>query len=278
MRLIDLQQNTPEWLEMRRKYVGASDVPTLILGGKQDIHDLYMEKKEGKVKKTTFAMERGKNLEETARDIFNLDWAFAMEPAVGISDEIPCLMASFDGWDGKTCLEIKCPMKVVTLPSNHPSYKRWWYQIQAQMVVSNAESAYLMVYHPDYYAVECVERDEDAIQKIKDACESFSKYLNHDIAPEKGETIPHREDCEATYAISRWIEAKRSLKEAEFYEQQARKHVLAASNGLPFECFGVTVKSYHRKGMIDYKAIPELSSVDLEKYRKEGSEVWSITE
>jgi len=41
---------------------------------------------------------------------------------------------------------------------------------------------------------------------------------------------------------------------------------------------GIKLSKVVSKGTIDYKAIPELAGVDLEKYRKKPTECWKITQ
>jgi hypothetical protein len=41
---------------------------------------------------------------------------------------------------------------------------------------------------------------------------------------------------------------------------------------------GIELQRITKKGSIEYDNIPELDFVDLEKYRKESSEYWKISE
>lgn len=73
-----------------------------------------------------------------------------------------------------------------------------------------------------------------------------------------------------------WRKASHDLKAAEQAEKEARQQLIDAADSETFEGFGVKVDKLTRKGAIEYRAIPELSEVNLEKYRKGGSAYWTV--
>ena len=54
--------------------------------------------------------------------------------------------------------------------------------------------------------------------------------------------------------------------------------LLALGEGEKVRGAGVTLVKSVRQGNVNYKAIPELAGVDLEKYRGAPSEVWTLKE
>ena len=95
MKILNLEQNTTEWLEFRRSKIGASDVAKLMTGSKRAINNLFLEKKGGERERApTSAMRHGHQTEPLARawtnDFFNTDF----EPIVVQHSEIDYLIAS----------------------------------------------------------------------------------------------------------------------------------------------------------------------------------------
>ncbi len=60
-------------------------------------------------------------------------------------------------------------------------------------------------------------------------------------------------------------------REAELYQQLTKLSRNKACKG-----GGYIYKSIERKGSIEYKAIPELKMIDLEKYRKPSTIFWKL--
>lgn len=274
MRIIDLEQNTPEWEDFRRYHLGASDIAILMNGTASEIQQLYLAKTVGAKKFVTSAMQRGKDMEFLARDWFNSKGHYFM-PVVGVHDTIPWLMASFDGMDPPNILEIKCPVNMPDSVEQHDNYSRWWWQVQAQLCVSGFEKGFLLAYSPLMQVWSTVDRDEGAIARLIEAGEVFMERVRNYDPPE--EEIDNREDYVAQEAIADWVEKKSALHIAEEEEKLARERIIDISNDHPFSCNGITVRKVSKVGVIDYKSIPELEGVDLEAYRKKGSSHWRIS-
>lgn len=73
-----------------------------------------------------------------------------------------------------------------------------------------------------------------------------------------------------------WKRKARVLKLVEDEEQMAREALIMATGGLEYEGYGVKVSQVERKGVVEYKAIPELAEVNLEDYRKPGTVYWTV--
>ena len=272
MRIIDLTQGSDEWKLFRRSHMGASDIGILMAGTKGEIYDLYLSKVVGKEKYKTDAMQRGLDMEEEARNWFNDKF----KPMVAVHDQHEWLMASFDGIDleKNEILEIKCPKVVSENLQKHENYCKWWWQVQAQYAVSNAQKAFLLAYSPSTQSWSAIDRDEDAIARLIEAGEGFwRRVINYD--PPQAE-IEERFDLDALDVTSDWKRAKDALRAAELAESEAREKVIEVALDKPFSCNGVTVQKVQRPGNVDYKSIPELTGVDLNKYRKPASEFWRI--
>lgn len=112
MKFIHLKQGSAEWLEWRRKVIGASDAP-VIMGhaSLKRLEALLEDKISGKRNEPNAAMRRGTEMEETARQCFEKKMGLSVFPCCVEHRSIPWMVASLDGLcpDQKTLVEIKCP-------------------------------------------------------------------------------------------------------------------------------------------------------------------------
>ena len=146
MKVIDIQQKTPEWYEFRRRHIGASDSP-IIMGDSPFTtkEELWSQKVFDVRKDTTHAMQRGIDLEPKAREFFIKETGIEVFPLVAEDDTHPFLSASFDGisLDGKTILEVKCPSTqggVNRFPDIYTA------QFQKQMYIAGVNEMHYLAY------------------------------------------------------------------------------------------------------------------------------------
>jgi hypothetical protein len=78
-------------------------------------------------------------------------------------------------------------------------------------------------------------------------------------------------------AVNAWKEAKERLDEAKELEAICRDGLIYLAGDDSCKGFGVSVTKCLKVGNVDYKAIPELKGVDLEKYRKAPIEYWKVS-
>lgn len=184
-------QRTPEWYEIRRSLLTASDV-----AGALDIKpyasyrgsprtDLLKKKLENKPFSNMFTAH-GQKYEDEARDMMVaalgehvLDFGLLVHPAH------PWLAASPDGitTSGK-CVEIKCPLKRVIVPGEVPHH--YMPQVQVQMAVCDLDTTLFVQYRPAHMNpgnkpvldITVVERDrqwmEDNLPRMKSF---FDEYM-----------------------------------------------------------------------------------------------------
>lgn len=178
----------PEWLAVRKGKFTASDFHQYLgIAGKglSATAETSLKKKALEVfgynftVPPTYAMQRGIELEPTARDTYEFITGNTVEQ-VGFCDyESLNAGGSPDGviYDKQgnieKIIEIKCPMVEMFIENLFgyikPEYKT---QMQFNMLVTGAKSCDFVVYHPDFkLIVQTIERDEDAIAKIKQSLE-----------------------------------------------------------------------------------------------------------
>jgi putative phage-type endonuclease len=248
--------------------------------------DLFLEKTgQGKPQETNFAMQRGLDLEEEARQCFEQVSNHIVFPKVVISAKYPYLMASLDGMtmDETIIVEIKCSGHKdhqIALDGKIP--EKYWPQLQQQMIVTNLHKMYYFSYRTfyDFCLVEVFKDDlfcEELISKTKRFWDCVKSGVLADEFKDKKNFITI-EDDNWKYFVNQWKLSKERLKICEELEEVDRKTLISLANNKNCEGLGVRVSKHERCGSIDYSKVEELKGIDLEKYRKPKTEYWKITE
>lgn len=180
MQILNLEQNSQEWLDARKGVVTASAFSKVITPAKGDkstsaksyMYELIAEKlgatNESYSNEWT---ERGHELEDMARSTFEFVTDLKVDLAGMIKTDCGKIGCSPDGLIGEDGgLEIKCP-KASThvkylIDGNLPlEYKT---QVQGSMMVSERKWWYFMSYHPELPPLILkIERDEEFIAKMR---------------------------------------------------------------------------------------------------------------
>jgi len=187
------EQGSPEWFAARRGIPTASEFSKILTStGKPStsaqtyLYTLVAERLAGQEVDpfTNEWMERGKELEAEARDLFVMLTDQDI-PTVGfITDDAHTIGCSPDGWNG-VGLEIKCPKA-----STHVKYllsggcpADYVPQVQGSMYVTGAPEWWFMSYYPglDPLIVR-VPRDEDWIGAFDKEIAKFQKKLAEALA------------------------------------------------------------------------------------------------
>lgn len=178
----DFEQGTEEWFAARRGIPTASEFSKILTAtGKPStsaqtyMYSLIAERLAGQEvdQYTNEWMERGKQLEAEARDLFVFTTDIEISQVGFITDDERIIGCSPDGWNGTVGLEIKCPKASThikyllggTCPSDYVP------QVQGSMYVTKAESWWFMSYYPGLDPL-IVKVDRDA-----EWCEAFAKEV-----------------------------------------------------------------------------------------------------
>lgn len=177
-------QRTPEWYEIRKTLLTASDVasaldvkPFASYSGSPR-RDLLAKKLENRPFGNIFTAH-GQKYEDEACDLMASCLGEKVLPfGLLVHPEHPWLAASPDGitHTGK-CVEIKCPLRRTIVPGKIPSH--YFPQVQVQMQVCGLDATLFVQYKPGalmpdgkpFLDVTVVERDDawfrDALPKLK---------------------------------------------------------------------------------------------------------------
>jgi putative phage-type endonuclease len=278
-----LKQNTPEWLEMRKGKVGASDAPVIMqVSPHTTPYQLWQEKLElVPPKKSNWGMDRGRTLEDVAREEVEKITGLFFMPQVKFHATIPWMMASVDAIDPseKSIAEIKCPGEEdhnLALQGQIP--EKYFPQLMHQLEVCELEMGYyysfdgtagvlLKIYRDDKYIKEMIKKEEQFWEQVQ----SFEPpdLIDRDFEVKL-------DDPEWDITASEWLHINSQLKALEQEEKFLRDKLICKSNNRNCMGSGVKVSRYLRKGNVNYSAIPELSTVNLDAYRKKASECYRI--
>lgn len=278
-----IKQNTPEWLELRKNHIGASDGP-IIMGDSpwKTPYQLWQEKLGlAEQPDASWAMRRGTELEPIALEAYNTHTGNNASPVVLFHSKISYMMASLDGLseDKKIVVEIKCPGK-----EDHETAKngkvpaKYKAQLQHQLEVANTDVLHYFSYREGDFALVEVKKDQKYIDKLlKKEAEFWEKMQNLEAPKLTNKDFIEKADQEWAETADDWKCVHARIKDLQNIEKELKKKLIRLSGGESCKGSGVTVQKIIRKGTVDFSLVPELKSVDLEKYRKNPTEMWRIS-
>ena len=188
----DIEQNTDEWMELRRGKFTASSFKDLFMAettqGYQDaIYRVAFERMTGESPEsfTNDYMQRGHDLEPEARSWYEFEKDVVVGNG-GFFEYNDWIGASPDGLIGKDgLLEIKCPkystMMRYLMEKKLP--KTYYYQVHGQMLVTDRQWCDFIAYHPKLprFALR-VERDGkvdvEILDKLFKGIKEVEKIIN----------------------------------------------------------------------------------------------------
>lgn len=291
MILLDINQDTPEWHELRRKKIGASDCPVI-----QDVspykkkYQLMEEKLLGKgTGYSNESMRRGKDVEPLARVMISKLRGTNYQPVVGLNPHADYQIASFDGWDGESFIEIKCPKEETfnRVKSGDIPIEYFW-QVQHECCVANTSFGWLDVIKAKWIPEESrweiedhfptkIAKDEKAITELLSSeWEFYQKMINFEYPVDDRIKPVERWDKEAVETIEAAIKAKQWLETAKEQYEIVREGAIYIANEIPFKCNGAIVRRMLIKGEIDYKRMMKEHNINPETYRGPGRVGWRL--
>ena len=281
--VLKLVQGTTEWHEHRQTMRNASETAAVMgISPWLTPYGLWLIKTGRSTQDVTPAMAHGTQLEPQARLAYEERTGLVMNPLVMTDGDYS---ASLDGinLDGDLIVEIKCPFRGRQsslwrevegglVPGHYVA------QIQHQLMVSGAMRAHLWVYADGEGLLLTVERDDVMMVTIQAAWDAFQPYLESGNPPPLSDRdSAQRDDAAWIGAAMAYQEAKRQADAAE-ERQEAAKRALVTLSRHPRELgAGVSVVRLWKAGNVDYRRIPELRGVDLNRYRGQGREEVRVT-
>jgi putative phage-type endonuclease len=281
--IVKLVQGSPEWHAHRAKHRNASETPA-VLGVSPWVtpYQLWLQRTGRTQPEVNAAMHHGTQLEPAARDAYEKRTGHVMQPLVLVEGQYS---ASLDGitLDGGLILEVKCPMKgrdselwKAAAGGNIPEHYRW--QIETQLMVSGAELAHLYVFDGQEGILVEQRPSKSEWGLIEDGWEGFMRFIAEDLPPpltEKDTVIRTDPDWEQAAAV--YLRFKFEAEQAASRLDEAKTRLIGLASHSSEKGYGVCVSRYWKAGSVDYKKVPELAGVELEKYRGASREEVRVT-
>jgi putative phage-type endonuclease len=285
--VVNLRQNSFEWLEWRRKGLGASDA-AIILGISEYKTPLQLwENKLGlrPDDPETFITQMGHKFEPKARAQFALLTGIDMKADVCKEHpEFPFLRASLDGCCEKerAFAEIKLVGKkklqqvreTKRPPDDHIP------QVQQQHLVTKFERGFYICYTVDekYQHITDFEYCQTAPDKtygemLFTKLNKFWKLIETQTPPELEPRDEYEfKDAETKFLADNYITMKKLYElNGEKLEEMANQLKALANKHTRVRIGELVISKSARKGNVDYKLIPQLKGLDLEQFRGKPS-------
>jgi putative phage-type endonuclease len=278
-----LIQQTEEWLKLRKSKIGASDAPVIMGQSPWKTPYQLWEDKLSPILGTekTSSMQRGIDLEETARELFTIKTGIKVSPKVLFHKNYEWMMASLDGISDchKYVIEIKCPGPFdhsIALSGKIPDH--YYPQLQHQMEVCDVEEMIYFSFDGYDGTIVMVSKNPKYIEKLLEEEEKFYECMQTKQPPE----LTNKDYKEKTDELwqqyaSKWKSTYQRLKSLEKEEEFLRNQLIMLAGQSNSQGAGIKVSKMMRKGNVDLNRLSGDLRIDLEKYRKNPIESWRIS-
>lgn len=287
MRKIDLEQGSDAWLLWRKSVLTATDASVIMGVSPYDTPYKLWQKKMGLGQEPFFnsAMARGVHDEPIARRLFMEKTGVSITPVCIESDNYPILGASLDGISdcGKYSVEIKSngDQYHFALRSSGEIPDFHWIQMQHQMMCMDgkAEKGYYVSYNKGDMIIKEVEPDTAWMEKYLEKANQFWSCLVFSEPP----APTSRDYKDMTYnpvwasIASEYRITCEEIKVLEAKKEKMKEQLIEIATEESSAAHGIKLLKKSVKGRVDYDLVPELKGINLDKYRKPTTNVWSIT-
>jgi putative phage-type endonuclease len=283
--MLALEQQTDEWLETRKRKIGASDAPVIMeVSPWKTPYKLWAEKVG--IENDTFVskhMQEGINKEPEARENFIKKTNIYVYPKVVFHDSYDWMMASLDGIDmeAKHIVEIKNVNAVdhaVAQTGKVP--EKYYPQLQHQLEVTGLDMAYYFSYRNGDGVIVEVGRDDKYINELLEKEKSFFACMQDFIAPNlTKKDYVEVDDENFCKIVSDLKTVQKNLALLTKQEEMIKKeliHMCELNNYTNIKCDKMQISKCMRKGNIEYSKIEQLKKIDLEIFRKKPTQYWRV--
>jgi len=285
MKIIKLEQGSPEWISWRKTVITATDCPAIRGSSIWVTPYKCWQRKLGLVaeQSSNGSMERGKKLEPIIRERFIEKFCLKMTPEVVESSEYEFLGASLDGLSesGRFILEIKTggpKLYKMAQEGTIPPY--YMDQMQHQLLVTGAEKCFYCVGDEDPTKDIVIEvyPDPNFAKDFIPQARYFWKCIAFNEPPtlQASDYKDMSEDDSWNEITTGYKNICDKIERMEEEKEVFRKRLLALCDDQNCLGNGIKIMKTIMKGRLAYDDIPVLKDMNLEKYRKESKEVWKI--
>lgn len=206
MRILQLEQQSADWLAWRQTGIGSSDAAAIVgISPWTTAEELWRQKRRlGGEKTETPSMAYGKREEPRLRKLYEALMGIAIEPVCGVDERDAWLKVSLDGWNGELLLAVEFKVAnradhAAALASKVPA--KYAPQLEHQQLVSKARTSHYVSYSRWFdagrrFAVVAVKPDEDRLTRLYTHEKIFYEHVSN------GTPLPA--DWPADYELPRW--------------------------------------------------------------------------
>lgn len=287
-----MEQNTAEWLKMRKNYIGASDAP-IIMGtckfrlpdGRYKTPRILWEEKLGllEINSDNEATRYGKKMEEPARQAYEKQTGVFVVPDVIYHPEVKYMMASLDGlsMEKDMAVEIKnanaddhAVARQKRVPEHYVAQVQQ--QLECLFQLYKIDMMHYFSFHKGEGIVVEVKRDLSYLEKLYEKEQKFWNCVENLEEPDLID-LDFREMDKGweTKAHKLW-EVEQSIKKDMKLAKELKDELKVLSQGWNSRAGDYRLVCSNRRGTIDYSVIPELMGKDLECYRKSNTKSWAL--
>ncbi|MCL4687182.1 MAG: YqaJ viral recombinase family protein [Burkholderiales bacterium] len=272
-KIVKVVQGSPEWHAHRATYRNASETPA-VLGVSPWVtpYQLWLQRSGRVQPEVNRAMLHGTQLEPLAREAYEKLTGHVMQPLVLVDGDYS---ASLDGitLDGGLILEIKSPFKgrdselwKAASQGEIPDHYRW--QIETQLMVSGAQLAHLYVFDGQEGILVEQRPVKADWARIEGGWEGFMRLIAEDLPPPLTDRDTIVRDDEVWQAAAKaYLQLKAEADAAAARLDEAKSQLVRNCSHTSEKGAGVQVTRFWKAGSVDYRKVPELAGVELDKYR-----------
>jgi len=276
-RTVDLEQGSPEWKALRLKHATASNVPAICNISPYKTRLQYFEELAYGVDRTVgnaALFARGHAVEAQGRETLREILGISLDPRVVISNRIPELMASLDGFNEQENILFEAKYvseQVMAFVLNKKIPEHHICQIQAQFLATGADKCFYYAQAPSgEVAIVDLFPEELYAAELEKEITLFMRDVREGKAPEPGDRDFQEIDDPA---FAELMNLKLQADEAEKRFDAMKERIAKVYTGIPrIRSHGMTMIRSIRKGNVQYAKIDALKSMDLEPYRAAPSE------
>lgn len=292
--IVNIAQNTPEWLAWRRAGIGGSDAPVVLQESPYKTRrELFFEKRGHPMEideSNEFIFAKGHRTEKLVRAEFQKLIGEESAPVCLERRDIPFLRVSLDGLSSKRgVLEgklvgadvLKTALEKAEIPRHH------WIQIQHACMVSGADVANWYGHNGmDHGALIEVPADREFIKSL----EGKEVMFWEDVTAGRVPALCDRDYLTPTdlTLLDELREAKILADNAKIYFEGLRQKVAEQYKHPKIMGAGVRMYRAERQGALALNDVPEIATaienarsgldpVYVESFRKKPSSSWTVT-
>ena len=283
MKIIDIEQGTPEWLAWRKTIITATEASAIMGSNPWVTPYKAWQRKLGLIPEqvSNEKMEKGKRLEPLARAQYIKETGIDVKPCCVQSTEYNFLGASLDGiTPAGNVLEIKCGGLDLHNMAMHGFIPEYYQdQIQHQLLVTGAlQGFYYSYFEGNGIGLEISPDPKWVVKYLEKAREWWRCIAMYEAPPMVNKDY---RDMNSNFNWStiadEYKKIDEKIKDLEGEKIALRQALVNMCEDQSCLGEGIKVMKMVSKGRVDYDRVPELKGIDLDKYRKEPAASWKIT-